>query len=152
MKTKLTSLSLIVLTCAMAGCRTAPKTSAIPYGEPSKHFTLRVTGAPGLAFGATITGDGLARGVSGVTPATFDVSGHRISCTLAKRTAQGRLSLEVWEGDAYIGKSTTVNSFGSVHAEILSLADVQRKTFSPSDPDDIAREIAPFHPALTNTP
>jgi hypothetical protein len=155
MKSKLTCLSFLLFTSVVVGCRTAPTASTpreASLEEPPKKFTVKVAGAPGLVFTGTLTADGGERRVSGVTPATFELSGYRIKCALAKRTAEGPFSAEVWQGNRYLGKAITRSASGSVCAEILSFGSVETRTFSPDDPDEAARTLAPFHPATANSP
>jgi hypothetical protein len=132
MRILLTLLSVIV-TIAFVGCRTISGNVATKRdftGSPSTDFTVWVTGAPGLKFTGTLVTDGAAREVSGIVPATYQVSTHELVCSFRKTGTEGDIVLRVSEGDRELGSSSNRARLGGVRAEILRTRSARSIVFT----------------------
>ena len=118
---------------AIVGCRTASTTVASKRdftGLPSTDFTVSVSGTPGLKFTGTLVTDGATREVSGIVPATYQVSTHELVCSFKKTGAKGHIALRVSEGDRDLGSSSNRRRIGGVRAEILRTPSARSTVFT----------------------
>jgi hypothetical protein len=102
MNRKIAPLLLGVITVLFAGCGT-PGGAFVKRSDKIQSVVLRTVGEPGQHFTAKLKIDGVARELSGVSPAEFPLETCVLTGTVRKTHGDGTLRFEIREGRSMVG-------------------------------------------------